>query len=84
MMPVTAAFLVLGAFAGATHAGLVARAAKGFSGPWGLLLRLALVAVVLLVAARAGVLLTTAVGWFGGFLAAGAWFHHRLGVRRRP
>lgn len=79
----TAAFLVIGAFAGAMHAGLVARAAQRFPGPWGLLARLTLVALVLLVAARAGVLLTTAAAWFAGFLAAGAWLHRRLGAGRR-
>jgi len=71
-------FALAGATAGAAQAGLLGRSVRRGLHPFGLLVRIGLVAAVLVLAARAGHLVPGSVGWLAGFLVAAAIVHRRL------
>jgi len=71
-------FALAGALAGAAQASLLARHATRGPHPLSFVGRLALVALVLVTAARAGDLLVAALGWGTGFAVAAAWAYRRL------
>jgi hypothetical protein len=70
-------FALSAAAAGAAQAGLLGRAKRG-PHPLALLVRVGLVALILVLAARAGQLLAGSAGWFAGFVCAAAIVQWRL------
>jgi hypothetical protein len=68
-----------GVFAGAWQAHSLARSARGGSGHLGAVGRLLLVAVVLVLAARAHQLAIAVTGWVVGLVANGVAAYRRLG-----
>ena len=71
-------FGVLAAGAGVAHAALLARTVQRRAGPFGFVLRLALVAVVLVAAAKSGHLLVACAAWIVAFVAAASVAYRRL------
>lgn len=69
-------WLAIGLLAGFMHAMMLWRTAHRFTAwtPVLGLLRLAVVAVVLIVAALSGAILSAAAGWAIGFVVPGMWF----------
>jgi hypothetical protein len=75
-MPIV--FGLVGAAVGASQAALLARTARGGVHPLWFFLRFALVAAVLLVAARSGAVLPAAAGWAVGFVISAVTAYWRL------
>jgi len=77
-------FALAGAAVGATQARLLARQARMQRQPALAALRMALVAFVLVFAARAGQLLPCAAGWFAGLAVMGVSAYRALAQRSTP
>lgn len=71
-------FALAGAAAGAAEAGLLARATRAGLGVPSFLVRLALVAIVLVAAARAGHVVAGALGWAAAFATGVALLERKL------